>query len=209
MSNNSDLKAAVIQGKPDLVEVQVTTALQSGQNANSILEELIAGVREVGDLFSAGEYFLPDLLLGAKAMKAGLTLLEPELAKQSDDSQIKKQRKILLGTVKGDLHDIGKSLVGLMFEINGYDVKDLGVDVSADQFIVEAIFLSFLGGMVGIVVGFTLTKIISIYAGWETLVSGFAIALSFGVSASVGIIFGFYPAMKAAKLDPIESLRYE
>ncbi len=77
------------------------------------------------------------------------------------------------------------------------------------QFIVEAIFLSFLGGMIGIVVGFSLTKIISIYAGWATLVSGFAVALSFGVSAGVGIVFGFYPALKAAKLDPIESLRYE
>ena len=128
----------MIQGKPDLVEDLVNAALQSGQNANRILEELIAGVREVGDLFSSGEYFLPDLLLGAKAMKAGLTLLEPELTKQSDNSQIKKQRKVLLGTVKGDLHDIGKSLVGLMFEINGYDVKDLGVDVSTDQFIEEA-----------------------------------------------------------------------
>lgn len=77
------------------------------------------------------------------------------------------------------------------------------------QFLVESIFLSFLGGIVGIIVGYTLTKVISMYAGWATLVSGFAVGLAFCVSAGVGIVFGFYPALKAAKLDPIESLRYE
>ncbi len=77
------------------------------------------------------------------------------------------------------------------------------------QFIFEAAALSFIGGIVGIILGWSLTKIITLYAGWKTIVSIFAVFLAFGVSAAVGILFGYYPARQAALLDPIESLRYE
>ena len=77
------------------------------------------------------------------------------------------------------------------------------------QFLIEAILLSFSGGLLGILVGFLMTKAISSYAGWNTIVDLGSILLAFCVSASVGIVFGIYPARKAALLDPIESLRYE
>lgn len=77
------------------------------------------------------------------------------------------------------------------------------------QFLIEAVVLSFVGGILGIFIGFLMTKAISGYAGWKTIVDVGSILLAFGVSASVGIIFGIYPARKAALLDPIESLRYE
>ena len=77
------------------------------------------------------------------------------------------------------------------------------------QFLIEAVLLSFSGGLIGILLGFLMTKIISSYAQWKTIIEFSSILLAFSVSASVGIVFGIYPARKAAMLDPIESLRYE
>jgi putative ABC transport system permease protein len=77
------------------------------------------------------------------------------------------------------------------------------------QFLVEAALLSFLGGMIGIILGWSMSYVITLYAGWKTIVSIFSVILAFGVSATVGILFGFYPARQAALMDPIESLRYE
>ena len=143
-------------------------------------------------------------------------IIPEELMRQSQETQ--RIWGIVMGAIAGiSLLVGGIGIMNIMLATVLERTKEIGVrravgatqrDISY-QFMVEAIFLSFLGGMIGIVVGFSLTKVISIYAGWATLVSGFAVALSFGVSASVGIIFGFYPAKKAAKLDPIESLRYE
>ncbi|MCP4724320.1 MAG: FtsX-like permease family protein, partial [bacterium] len=77
------------------------------------------------------------------------------------------------------------------------------------QFIIEAVVLSISGGLIGIFLGFVMTKVIAIYADWPTIVSYWAIVLSFGVSVAVGLVFGIFPAKKAAEVDPIESLRYE
>ncbi|MGH7450938.1 MAG: ABC transporter permease, partial [bacterium] len=77
------------------------------------------------------------------------------------------------------------------------------------QFLFEAALLSFLGGMIGIILGWSMSYVITLYAGWKTIVSIFSVILAFGVSAAVGILFGFYPARQAALMDPIESLRYE
>jgi len=95
----------------------------------------VAGIREVGLLWAEGEYFLPELVLGAEAMKAAMAVLRPESLKL--DSGREQRAKVVLGTVKGDIHDIGKSLVGTVFEANGFEVVDLGRDVSDEAFVEE------------------------------------------------------------------------
>jgi corrinoid protein of di/trimethylamine methyltransferase len=132
----SAIAQAVIDGDPEQAKGLVQRALAEGQSPLTLFDELTAGIREVGDLFGRGEYFLPDLMLGAKAINAGNALVQAALSKEGVEKQ--NRGKILLGTVKGDLHDIGKSLVRLMLETNGYDVRDLGTDVSSERFIEEA-----------------------------------------------------------------------
>ena len=143
-------------------------------------------------------------------------IIPEKLMKQSQETQ--RIWGIVMGAIAGiSLLVGGIGIMNIMLATVLERTKEIGIrravgatrrDIST-QFLVEAIFLSFLGGIIGIVVGYTLTKLISIYAGWATLVSIFAVALAFFVSAGIGIVFGIYPAMKAAKLDPIESLRYE
>jgi 5-methyltetrahydrofolate--homocysteine methyltransferase len=86
---------------------------------------------EVGRLFEAGEFFVPEMLIAARAMKAGLELLRPRLA----EANVQAVAKVILGTVRGDLHDIGKNLVAMMLEGAGFEVIDLGVDVTPDKFV--------------------------------------------------------------------------
>jgi 5-methyltetrahydrofolate--homocysteine methyltransferase len=137
-SSFTPISQAVIDGNPDEVVRLISEAKQSNQDPHAIMDELMAGIRAVGDFFETGEFFLPDLMIGAKTMKVGLALIQPDLAKDAAGSDNKNRGKILIGTVKGDLHEIGKSLVALILEVNGYEVHDLGVDVSADRFITEA-----------------------------------------------------------------------
>lgn len=135
---NNPIYIAVLEGNQADIDGLVSAALAGGQDPQTILDALIDGIHEVGRLFGTGEYFIPDLLLGAKAMKSGLALLEPVLAEQAGGGQSRKEGRVLLGTVKGDLHDIGKSLVGLMLEVSGFEVRDIGVDVPAGRFLEEA-----------------------------------------------------------------------
>ena len=113
----------------------VQTALMGDLQPEDILADgMIAAMNEVGRRFEAGDYYVPEMLVAASAMQAALFLLKPRLV----ESNIKSTGKVAIGTVKGDLHDIGKNLVALMLEGAGFEVKDLGVDVSPEKF-VEAI----------------------------------------------------------------------
>lgn len=126
---------AVVEGDNSSVQQYVQEALNAGQPATTILNEaLIPGMAEVGRLFEEGEYFVPEMLISARAMKTAMGLLKTQL-QQSD---MKYAGKVIIGTVKGDLHDIGKNLVALMLEGAGFQVKDLGSDVTPEKY-VEAV----------------------------------------------------------------------
>jgi len=125
----------VIDGDAPQVQAGVKEALAQGFAADVILNQaLIAAMNEVGRRFEEGEFFVPEMLIAARAMQAGLALLKPQLM----ENGIKAAGKIAIGTVKGDLHDIGKNLVAMMLEGAGYEVQDLGVDVTPETFIKAA-----------------------------------------------------------------------
>lgn len=125
----------VVAGRLSDVETHVQEASGAGISAVKILNEgLIAAMTEVGNRFERGELFIPEMLIAAKAMQAGLSLLKPHLL----ENEASPFGKVVLGTVKGDLHDIGKNLVAMMLEGAGFEVVDLGTDVSPQQF-VEAV----------------------------------------------------------------------
>jgi 5-methyltetrahydrofolate--homocysteine methyltransferase len=127
--------ASVIEGKADAVKEQVQVALNAGIAVSVILNEgMIAAMGQVGRLFEEGEYYVPEMLIAARAMQSGLALLKPYL-KESD---VKSAGKVVIGTVKGDLHDIGKNLVALMLEGAGFEIVDLGTDVAPEKFVEAA-----------------------------------------------------------------------
>lgn len=129
------IREGVIDGNRELVVSNIQTALDEGVAAQEILNEgLISAMNEVGKLFEEGEFFVPEMLIAARAMQAGLALLKPYLLEQD----VKPLGVVVAGTVKGDLHDIGKNLVCMMLEGAGFTIRDLGSDVSADKF-VEAV----------------------------------------------------------------------
>ncbi len=135
MSVLPELKQAVIDGEAEKTEELVHTALGEGLPAERVLKEgLIAAMAEVGRLFEEGEFYVPEMLIAARAMKGGLAILRPQLAA----ANVQAVGKVVIGTVQGDLHDIGKNLVGMMLEGAGFDVIDLGTDVPAQKF-VEAV----------------------------------------------------------------------
>lgn len=129
------IREAIIDGSATIAVPKVEQALAQGLSPDVILNEgLISAMAEVGQLFEDGEYFVPEMLIAARAMSAALGLLKPYLVAQGVDPI----GKIAIGTVAGDLHDIGKSLVAMMLEGAGFEIVDLGVDVSSDKF-VEAV----------------------------------------------------------------------
>ncbi len=131
---SSALAEAVILGDAERTKELTMRYLNYGMDPLTILEDGLArGVRIVGEKFEAGEYFLPDLVMGAEAMKAGIKMLEPELRRTQH--QVKSAGRIVIGTVAGDIHDIGKNIVIAMLAAAGFEIHDLGVDVPVDQFI--------------------------------------------------------------------------
>lgn len=132
----SEISAYLQQGKANNVKELVAKALQDGVGAKNILEEgLLHGMSIIGEKFKNNEVYVPEVLIAARAMNAGVEILKPELTK----ADVKSHGKAVLGTVKGDLHDIGKNLVKIMLEGKGIEVIDLGVDVPAEKFVQTAI----------------------------------------------------------------------
>ncbi len=122
---------AVIAGQKDEVVAKVQQAIDEQVAPEKILNSaLISAMREVGDRFERGDYFVPEMLIAARAMQAGLAILKPMLV----ETGIETSGKIVIGTVKGDLHDIGKNLVAMMLEGAGYEIIDLGSDVAPEAF---------------------------------------------------------------------------
>jgi 5-methyltetrahydrofolate--homocysteine methyltransferase len=132
-----DLKSifnSVLEGDAEAVRTGVNQMLESGASAESILHEaLIPAMDEVGKRFEEGDFFVPEMLIAARAMQSGLGLLKPHLA----EGDVQSSGKVVIGTVKGDLHDIGKNLVAMMLEGAGFEVVDLGTDVDPTKFIEE------------------------------------------------------------------------
>jgi len=127
-----DLKQNVIDGNAPGAQDLVKQAMAADLPPEQILNEgLIAGMSEVGRLFEIGEFFVPEMLIAARAMKSGLQLLRPKLT----EANVKAVGTVVIGTVQGDLHDIGKNLVAMMLEGAGFAVIDLGVDVSPQKFV--------------------------------------------------------------------------
>jgi len=130
--NLESLKDGVIKGKSADVERLTKEALNSGIKPQEILKNaLIPAMGIVGNKMKNNEFFIPEVLIAAKAMKSSMVILKPLLA----DKDFGSEGKVLLGTVKGDLHDIGKNLVMMMFEGAGFKVVDLGTDVSPEKFV--------------------------------------------------------------------------
>lgn len=134
----ADLKAiadGIIGGKKNDVAALVQAAVDEGVAVGEILNDgLTAGMSVVGAKFKANEFYVPEVLIAARAMSAGMEILQPLL----ESSNVKPVGIVVVGTVKGDLHDIGKNLVGMMLKGGGFQIEDLGVDVSSEAFVNRA-----------------------------------------------------------------------
>lgn len=138
MSNDllNRITASIVDGEPDLTVELTDQALAGHIEPMTILDEgLLPGMHVVGQKFSDGEYFLPNLIVAAMGMKRAMARLEPEL--RSRHQAVKAAGTVVIGTVQGDIHEIGKTLVATMLSANGFEVHDLGVDVPADRFIAK------------------------------------------------------------------------
>ncbi len=132
MANFREIADVLKAGNAPKVKELVQAALSEGIEPSEIVNQaLIVGMGEIGVLFKNNEVYVPEVLIAARAMQAGLTILKPLLV----EKDIQPVGRVALGTVKGDLHDIGKNLVGMMLEGAGFEVVDLGIDVSPDKFI--------------------------------------------------------------------------
>lgn len=139
MPDYAFMNQCLYEGKADEVERMTNEALAEGRTAQEILTEgLIAGMAVVGEDFKYNILYVPEVLIAARAMKAGMKVLQPILSDRKDDIDAEKTPVLLMGTVRGDLHDIGKNLVCMMAEGAGFEVHDIGVDQSVEKFMAAA-----------------------------------------------------------------------
>lgn len=133
----SKMQKAIIEGNKEEVEALAREALERKLDLNEVVEKgYVSGIQKVGALWEKGEYFLPELITSAECMKAAMNILQPEMEKAQIESR--SPGKIVIGTVEGDIHDIGKNLVSSMLSANGFEVIDLGADVKLEKFIEKA-----------------------------------------------------------------------
>ena len=128
------LAEAVVEFEEDVAKEWAQIALDEGMDAfEAIMNGLAVGMETVGDLYDQQEYFVPELLMSADALYAGLDILKPHIKQE----EVKKMGQVVIGTVQGDVHDIGKNIIKLMFDVGGFEVHDLGRDVPLEKFVEE------------------------------------------------------------------------
>jgi corrinoid protein of di/trimethylamine methyltransferase len=128
------LAQGVVEYEEDQVKEWAQTALDEGMDAfEAIMNGLAAGMETVGDLYDKQEYFVPELLMSADALYVGLDILKPHIKKGAEETK----GQVVIGTVQGDVHDIGKNIIKLMFDVGGFEVHDLGRDVPLEKFVEE------------------------------------------------------------------------
>ena len=131
------MEKAIVEGNKEEAEQLARESIEKKIDLNEVIEKgYVQGIQKVGNLWEKGEYFLPELIMSAESMKAAMSVLKPEMEKAQ--IAIKSQGKVVIGTVEGDIHDIGKNLVSSMLSANGFDVIDLGADVKLEKFIEKA-----------------------------------------------------------------------
>jgi len=131
--NFTAMRQSIIDGAPENASVLASQALAQGHHPLEVIDNgFVPGMTEVGQLFAKHQMFLPDMLAAAEAMKAAMAILEPELKRQGEERPV--AGTLVLGTAKGDIHEIGKTLVGTLLTANGFTVHDLGVDVPPQKF---------------------------------------------------------------------------
>jgi trimethylamine corrinoid protein len=132
-----NMERAIVEGNKDEAEALAKDAIKQKLDLNEVIDKgYIPGIQKVGDLWEKGEYFLPELITSAECMKGAMRVLQPELEKAQISS--KSKGKVVIGTIEGDIHDIGKNLVASMLAANGFQVIDLGADVKLEKFIGSA-----------------------------------------------------------------------
>ena len=128
------MRQSVIDGDPDAAAELATKALAAGVDPLTAIDEgYVPGMQYVGEEFRCGEMFLPDMMLAARAMQKGISILEPKMLAQSARRRV--LGRVVIGTAKGDIHEIGKNLLGMMLTASGFEVHDLGVDVAPERFV--------------------------------------------------------------------------
>ena len=137
LPSHEEIERAIVEGNVDAARSLARSLVEQGGDLLAAIEHgFSAGIRKVGDLWEEGEYFLPELVQGAEAMKAAMEIIQPALATQQ--GALEPKGRVVIGTVEGDLHDIGKSLVGTLLAANGFEVHDLGSNVPVATYIEKA-----------------------------------------------------------------------